>query len=324
MATNDPQLVHLDKMLSRISVGYTNNAMVGDRLFQTVRVNKQSDKYYVFRRRETFQTHDMRRTPGSQANELPPMTLSRETYFAQEDALVSVVPVEERENADPPLNPYNEETERLSEAILLGREDAIQSMVRDSSNYPASHVVTLSGTDQWNDYAGSDPKSDVKTGRQQIHNGGLLKEPNVMIAGYDVGIELEDHTQFIERIKYSERGVTTEAIIAQVLGIGNLIFAGVAHDDSNPAAAEASLSLLWGKDAILAYVPPRPGRRVPAFGYEFAWPYRNGQVMPTERWYDDDRVSDKVRTRRRYDLKFIAKDGSDLSIAGYLIKDAVA
>lgn len=324
MATNDPQLVHLDKMLSRISVGYTNNAMVGDRLFQTVRVSNQSDKYYVFGRRENFQTHDSRRTPGSSANELPPMTLSRESYFCQEDALVSVVPVEERENADPPLNPYQDETNRLSEAILLAREDQIQAMVRDADNYPASHVVTLSGTDQWNDYDNSDPKGDVKAARQQIHNGGLLKEPNIMVAGYDVGIALEDHPEFIERIKYSQPGVTTEQIISQVLGVGSLVFAGVARDTSSPAASEASLSLLWGKDAILAYVAPSPGRRVPAFGYEFVWPYRNGQVMPTERWYDDDRVSDKIRTRRRSDLKFIALDGDDNVIGGYLIKNAVA
>jgi len=40
--------VHIDQVLTQISIGYQNLGAVGDVLFPSVKVNKQSDKYYVF------------------------------------------------------------------------------------------------------------------------------------------------------------------------------------------------------------------------------------------------------------------------------------
>jgi hypothetical protein len=88
-------------------------------------------------------------------------------------------------------------------------------------------------------------------------------------------------------------------------------------------------SYLWGKDVLFAYVPPRPGLRVPAFAYEFVWGI-NGQAMQTMRWREEKRVSDVIRVRRRYDLKLVGVDNNPASgdfgkvVTGYLIKNAVA
>jgi hypothetical protein len=86
----------------------------------------------------------------------------------------------------------------------------------------------------------------------------------------------------------------------------------------------AAIGYLWGKDIVLAYVPPRAGQRVPAFGYEFVWRYPGGQTQIVDRWREQKRKSDLVRVSRRYDLRHIAKDATGKSIAGYLIKNAVA
>jgi len=73
----------------------------------------------------------------------------------------------------------------------------------------------------------------------------------------------------------------------------------------------------------MAYVPPRPGLRTPAFMYEFTWVYPTGARQVTERWRETRRKSDLIRVSRRYTHKFIAVDGSGDSFAGYLIKDAI-
>src|SRR4051812_33386882 len=123
MAYNDPQLLHLDSMLTNISAGWDNpQAFVASSLFPAVRVGKDSDKYYVYNRDTWGRVMDDIRTPGSEANELPPMTLSRDTYFIEEHALEDVVPDEELENADTPLSPSQDATERLTNTILLNRE----------------------------------------------------------------------------------------------------------------------------------------------------------------------------------------------------------
>jgi len=88
-------------------------------------------------------------------------------------------------------------------------------------------------------------------------------------------------------------------------------------------------SYLWGKDVLLAWVPPRPGIKIPAFGYEFVWSY-GGTPMITDRWREDKRASDLIRVRRRYDLKIVGYEINPASgdfqkcVTGYLIKGAIA
>lgn len=331
MAYADPKLQRLDRVLTGISVGYRNEEFVADVLAPAVRVNAQSDKYNVFDRRG-FNAMEGLRSPGARADEIPPREFSRDTYFAQEHALVDIVPREtgEEGNADAgDIDPLADSTEELTDMILLGREKALADLALDTTNYATGHSDTLGASEQWDEYGTSTPIADFKRARRVIHRA-ILREPNVAVLGYEVGSQLEDHPHFIERIKYSQRGVTTDEIIAEVTGVGRILRAGAMINGANIGQNEDN-DYLWGRDAVLAWVPPRPGRRIPAYAYEFVFPYSRGirgaggRDMPTERWYDQDHDADKIRVRRRYDLKHIAvdtvEDGN--SIAGFLFKDAV-
>jgi len=328
MAVYDPRgggNVHIDVALSQISLAYPNNGMVGDNLFNVVNVNKQSDKYYEFGR-EGWSVHpggDLR-APGTVANEIEGLLVSVNPYFAQEHSLQIPITDEERENADSPLSPDRDGVELVTSKLLLAREIAIKDMATTAANYPAAHTVTLAGAAQWNsaNYATSNPISDIRAGFRQIHSV-LFFEPNLAIIPYQVMTQLEDHPDFIERIKYSERGILTSEIIASILGVQTVIVPGMGFNSANPGQAQ-SLGYLWGKDVLLAYVPPRAGLKIPAYGYEFNWGYRGNRRMVTERWREEPRKSDLVRVSRRYDLKFIAVDSTGDSLAGYLIKAAVA
>jgi hypothetical protein len=332
MTYADPRLQRLDRVLTQVSVGYRNEAFVSDVLFPTVRVGSQSDLYNVFDRRG-FNTFEDIRAPGAKASEIPPRAFSRSPYFAQEHALVDIVPREtgEEGSADAgDIDALADATEELTDAILLGKEKAAADLALTTANYETGHFDTLSSGEQWNEYETSTPIADFKEARRVIHRA-ILREPNVVVLGFEVGAKLEDHPDFIERIKYSERGVTTDDIIAQVTGVGRIVRAGAMINGANVGQAEDN-DYLWGRDAVFAWVPARPGRRIPAYGYEFLFPYRRGvrgtggRDMPTERWYDEDHDSDKIRVRRRYDLKHIAVDTVDdnNAIAGFLYKDAVA
>jgi len=312
--------VHIDKVLTNISLGYPNNGMVGDILFPTVRVRKQSDLYYEFGR-EHWLPEDEYRAPGTPAVEIPGLEVSTNPYFAREYALAIPVTDEERQNADSPMSPDRDGTELVTNKLMLRREQRIQTLTQTAANYNAGHTTTLSGTDQWNDYTNSDPITDVKTGIRQIHSA-LFMEPNLAIIPYQVMSILEDHPQFIERIKYSQVGVLTADLIAALFGIGRIVVPGLGYNSGVPGGTE-TLGYLWGKDVSLHWVSS-PGMKKPNFGYEFNWRYSGGQEMVTERWRENSRKADIIRVSRRYDLKFISVDGSGLSIAGYLIKDAIA
>ncbi len=311
-----------DVVLTNISIGYPNKGFVGPVLFPQVPVAKQTNKYYVFGR-ELFGVDPSGdfRAPGTVANEIPGLAVSTDTYFAKEHALQIPVTDEERENVDSPLAPDRDGTELLTMKIWMAREVAMQTLATTAANYPAGNVVTLAGTTQWNDYANSDPIGVIRTGKRVV-NASLFMDPNTAIIPYQVMTQLEDHPDFIERIKYSERGVLTEEIIASILGIQKVVVPSLGLSSNNPGQTVA-LSYLWGKDVVLAYVPDRPGQKVPAYGYEFVWGY-GGRPQMVDRWREEPRASDLIRVRRRYDLKLTALDSNGKSIAGYVIKAAVA
>lgn len=306
--------VHVDQVLTQISIGWPNNGMVGDRLFPALNVQKQSDKYYTFGR-EGWLIEDDIRAPGAVAREVTGATVSTDTYFAIEHALQIYVTDEERRNADSPLAPDRDGTEIITSKIMLGRERIIQTMVTTAANYASGNTTTLSGTSQWNDYAVSDPIANLRTGKRAVH-AKIFLEPNLLLVPYTTMSILEDHPDFLERIKYSERAIFSPELLAAVLGFQSVIVPG-AGVNTAPLGQAESLAYLWGNDVLMAYVPSRPGLKIPAFGYEFVW---GGQVV--DRWRENPRKSDVIRVSRSYDHKMTALDAADKQIGGYLILDA--
>jgi hypothetical protein len=323
--------IHVDDVLTQISLGWPNNGLVGNLLFPQVTVRKQSDKYYVFGREAWLPESSDYRAPGSIANEIPGLAVSLDTYYAQEHALQTPVTDEERENVDSPMAPDRDGTELVTSKILLGREVAIRNLVTTAANYATGMSTTLVGAAQWSAYSTSDPILNIRTAVRAIH-AKVFMEPNVAIIPYLVMSFLEDHPDIIERIKYSERAILTPEIIASVLGLQRVIVPGVGIGSGPAGTAGSAISVgyLWNDDVVIAWVPPRAGLRIPAFGYEFVWGYGGGRDQIADRWREEQRKSDLIRVSRRYDLKLVgveinpASGDFGKSITGYLIKDVLA
>lgn len=320
----DPQLIHVDKVLTQISVSYKNRAYIGDVLFPAVPVDFQSDKYLVEDKNYAMTVIEDLRAPNSNTPEVPPMTLSRDSYFAEEHSLKDWVPVEENANQDPSFNVMGRAAERVADWIQFNREDAIQTMARTASNYATGNTVTLSGTSQWSDYTNSNPISDLKVARDQVWFQSFHM-PNVAILGYDVATKLEDHPAFLNRMKTGFATNNALGAVGELTGIPRLIRAG-APKNTAALGLTPTFAYMWGKDVVVAFVPDSPARDMPAYGYEFVWRGPEGQVQPADRWFDNDRKSWAVRSTRRYDLKFVAVDAvaTGKATAGYLIKNAIA
>jgi hypothetical protein len=321
---------HIDAILTNISLGFPNQGLVGEKLFPVVSVKKQSDKYYIFGREAWLPETTDYRAPGTEANEIPGYTVSQDTYYAQEHALQMAIPDEERQNVDNAFSPDRDATELITSKILLAREVKMQTMVTTTANYASGLSTTLAGTTQWSDYVNSNPILDWRTGMRAV-NAKCFMDPNIGVIPYQVMSILEDHPDIIERIKYSERAILTPDIISAVFGMSNIIVPGVGIGTGGVGVLGNAVTAgyLWGKDVVMAWVPPRPGLRIPAFAYEFAWNYQGGGVMVTDRWREENRKSDLIRTSRRYDLKMVGNEINPASgdfgksVTGYVIKAAV-
>jgi hypothetical protein len=245
-----------------------------------VPVQKQSNKYYIFQGREGWYPElDDARAPGTEANEVPGLTVSLGSYYAQEHALQIAVTDEERENADSPLSPDVDGTEMLASRIALGKEFRIYTMVTTAANYNAALTQALSGAAaggygaQW-DLASTTPVKDIRTSMRQVHKLAFL-QPNQAIIPYKVMSALEDNQDLINRIQYVERAILTPDLVASLLSLDNVVVPGFGIATNNPGQTLA-LSYLWNIEVLFAYAPPRPGLKVPAFAYQFTWGFAGG------------------------------------------------
>jgi hypothetical protein len=306
--------VHVDEVLTNISLGWPQLGLVGEGLFPAVPVAKQSNKYNVFGREGWLPEQDYR-APGTVANEIPGLKLSKDTYYAQEHSLQIPVTDEERENVDSPLAPDRDGTELVTAKIIMGREKAMYNFVSTAANYASGHSLTLSGTSQWSDFTNSDPIAAVRGAIRTVHS-------KIFMLPYSVYSILQDHPKLLARIQYAQKALITSDLMSELFGIERIIVPGVGIGSGNPGQT-MTVSYLWGKDVIIAWVPPRAGQKIPAFGYEFVWGY-GGRNQVVDRWREDPRKSDLIRCSRRYDLKMVGVDNTGLAVAGYIFKAAVA
>ncbi len=307
--------VHIDAALTNVSVAYRNPDYIADVIAPQVAVRKQSDKYYIYdAERERFRQSNDRRAPGAEADEVD-FALSTDSYYCEDHALESVIPDEERENADPVIQPDIDRTEFLMDKIDLNKEIVLATRIRTGSDIPGE---TLSGTDQWSDYTNSDPVSAVE-GQKGTIQQEVQVLPNTLVLPYEVYQKVRLHPKVIEKVQYVKLGVVGPDVLAQLFDVDRVL---VAKAFKNVAARgqAASLEYVWGKDAFLCYMPARPALKQTALAYTFVWTVAPGSVngRVVEVWRENRRKADMIRVQKYYDQKIIAAG------ACYLWKDAVA
>jgi len=294
--------VHTSAALAELSILFGQNKYVSDQLAPVLPVKKQSDTYYIIDvLREDLRQSDVARAPGTPAKDVD-YAITTDTYTCKDHALGGVVSDEERENADVALQPEIDKTEFITGKILLDKEIRLQAaLVASVANTAAAAAV-------WSDYTTGDPVANVRTAKQSIMDD-VLEAPNVMVIDWKTWTALRDHPDIVERIKYNQTpgtpAVATTSAVAQVFDLEQILVSKCFKNTALHGAA-ATTSAVWGTDAWLAYVAPRPGLRVLTAAMTFEWSVAGGRGTIVEKWRDDKVKGDRIRIQRYYDQKVIS------------------
>ncbi len=302
-----PRDVVVDPVLSNVSIGYKNEQYIAEQIFPVMPVKKQQGKYYVYDK-AMWRQNNTRRAPGSGANTVE-YGLSTASFYAEDHALKEKVPFEIIDQADAALKPEMDATENVTEMLMVDAEIALATLMVSGAGLTQS--TTLSGTSQWSDYTNSDPLGDVTTGVQTVQKA-IGRKPNTLVLGQETFDTLVEHPDIVEKIKYSQLGVTTEDLLARVFHV-NKVLVGSAIKNSSIEGASDDLGYIWGKHAWLIYIAPTKRLKQPTFGWTFT--YENRKVR---KWDDVDKQSRFIRTNWNYVQKLVA------GAAAYLIKNATA
>lgn len=308
--------VHVNRPLTMVSVAYmqSQDAFIADKVFPVIPVDKQSDLYFVYTKNDWFRDEAKPRAAGTESAGSGYNT-STDSYKCDVVALHKDIPDQVRANEDAPLNSDRDATEFVTNRLLLRRE------IQWASDYFASGVWGTDSTpaNLWSDYVASDPIADIRTGKRTVKvNTGF--EPNTLVLGYDVFIKLQDHPDIVDRYKYTQSEVITEAMLAKLFGVQKVLVAGGVKA-TNVEGETAAYSFIHGKHALLCYTAPRPSLLQPSAGYIFSWKgvsQGNGVTVGTKKFRMDHLESDRVESQIAFDNKVVATD------LGYFFASAVS
>jgi hypothetical protein len=300
----------VDKLLTQFSIAYRNGQYISDRIMPTLKVKERTGKFAKYGKDNLRLEDFIDRAPGARARSFD-YTVSQGSYVCTEKALEKIVPDELVLNSDDPYDPMRDATMFCVDKIWLHQENALAGTMADTS--VITQNTTLSGTDQWSDFANSDPFDDITTARNTIKQNTAM-HPNVAVFGYQTWEKFIHHPDVVDRIKYV--GMidmnSVKRAVAQLLEVEEVLVGDAVKNSANEGQTD-SLGYVWGKHFWLLVRPSRPGLMTASFGYTI-----KDMDRVVDRYREDSRVGDVVRVRDSYDQTLV-----DDTLA-YLIKNAVA
>ena len=169
------------------------------------------------------------------------------------------------------------------------------------------------GAGYW-DSANGNPVADVAKIRSQVKAKTGLK-PNKMVVTDNVHNGLMNNAVVLDRIKYTQRGIVTEDILAALFGVDEYLVAGAVFNSAQEGTT-AVMGYMASNTFLLAYAPKTPGLKRPSAGYIFQWTGKYGaEAMGTrvKKFRMEPIQSDRVEVEMGFQM---AQTGRDLAVLG--------
>ena len=323
-----PSAVHIDQPLTNLTLAYAQSQenFIADKVFPTVGVSKQSDKYYIYDRANMNRTGDVAKlAPRTEVNRIG-MTLSTSSYFADVYGLGMDFDEQTLANEDAMLDIRSAGAETLAMRLMIHREEQFATNFFSTGVWGTDN--TLSGTSQWSDYTNSTPIQDVTAARRavQLASGGF--KPNTMVVGKEVRDKLINHPDILARLNggatVTNTALITDAKLAEIFEVENFYIMEAVKNSSVEGVAESN-AFIGGKHALLVHGPAAGGLMTPMAGATFAWNNLSGvnNLGVTVESFSDDalkrqQVAEHIQVKMSYDMKVT---GADL---GYFFDTVVA
>lgn len=287
MAQPDVADVHVNTLLTRVSIGYKPQGFFAAKLFPMIPVDKQTDIYVKYNK--SFWARDtgaagaaptgaaqaVRRAPGTRARTVGYTVDTTNTYRCVNYALGMEIPFELRQNADSVFNLDQNANSLLNSLLNLRFDREVAADMIVSGGWGS-----LTVSNKWNDYSASTPMEDVRAGLQTIRRGTLGMSTGggiKMLVGALVDQRLKDHPDITDRFKYgadsANPAIITNKLLAQLFEVdsyevANSVFTA---DEEGTAEASATYSDVVTDDVLIYWTPPAGELMAPSAGYLFNW-----------------------------------------------------
>lgn len=270
-----PGQLHIDHYLTNISVAWAQDQanFIATKVFPTVPVNNQSDKYAIYDKGSFYRDEYKPRPLGDRPSQTG-YKVTQGQYFCEEYGLEHKVDDRVRRNADEPLDP-----DRAAMRLLTG-----QGLIRADRLWATQFFTTGVWNEDWTgeasgpsgqqflqfDQADSDPIEFFDERREAI-GGATGFWPNTLVLGPACYRGLKNNPLILDRIKFTQRGVISQELLATLLEVDQVLVARGVYNTAHEGQADNVQFIVDSKSALLVYAAPSPSLDTPTGGYTFAW-----------------------------------------------------
>lgn len=319
--------VHVNRPLSNVMTVYTQEegAFVCNQVFPTVPVQKRSDLWFSIPKDAWFRGSATLRAPGTETAGITYDVNPNNVYFCRDYGVHTDLSDQVRANFDSPLAADQASMRLVARSLLVTRElqfmqTYMQPNIWSGMNAPSTPAGTNvdynvgagrtagGGYGFW-DTANSDPIKDIRLAQTTVQSKtGYI--PKTLTLTKDVFDAVCNNPVVLDRIKYTQRGVITQDLLASLFQVDKLLVAQAVLNSSQEGRL-ANMGFMVSNCWLLTYAPPSPSITDASAGYIFSW---NGflgggaltAVMKTYRM--EHLESDRYEGQMAYDMKQVATD----------------
>lgn len=303
----------VDPVLTTLSIGFKNERFLWDQIAPPAEQSEKSGTFFIYDREFWF-----RRQNGAERSPQGPYLrvgygVSSATYNTFEIGFEKSTgdPIKAASQTPDSLETLN--TQFLTNLIQLELEKRIADAAFVTGVWGTSN--TLTGTDQWSDFANSDPIADADTAIRTIRRNTGAK-PNVLFVGLLGWEKLKEHPLILDKYKHSQVGVMTPELVAAVLDIDELVV-GDSVENTGDEGQSFSGADIWTDNALFL-VRNNPALGVANGAYTFMWNERGNIPWAVESYREEGIRSDVDRIFTHIDPQIVSAQH------GYLYLDLVA
>lgn len=326
--------VHVNRPLTSISIAYAQDAdkFIASRVFPSVPVEKQSDRYFFYDKGDWLRNDVRKRGPNTESAGGGFRVDNTPTYFAETYAVHKDIDDQLRANVDDPLNIERDATLWVTQQLLQKRD------IEWASNFFSDGIWGIDDEGKASspsageflqfDQAASAPIVDM---RDRIVNQAAETgyKVNIAVIGARVWKVLSDHEDFLERIKYTQGpAIVTPRLLAQVLELDDVMISWAVLNSGAAKAGEYGeggstsddIDFIFPDAVGMFYRPASAGLLQPSAGYTFSWTgflAAGPQGNRIRSFRMEHLASDRIEGEMAFDMKVISSD------LGIFMKDAV-
>jgi hypothetical protein len=261
-----PSTVHIDEVMTNMSVMYANDELIGDRIMPVIfNSGKLSAIYFAYDRRDRTAYPDDTMSDRGDPAELN-QNRTTTTIGLTPRSLKEYLDWYTIQNQSAPLNEIVDVVENVLYGLKFRQELRVITASTTAANF-GSNTLAVAAGDRWDSATGGDPGAVVDAAMAATWSGS---GPGKWVAQTSLNVHnvLKRHPKILDRFKTTGGApmMATRQMLAEYFEVDEYVV-GKARNDTANIGQTASYSRMWPDTFGIYRVSDRPGVRNAAFGY---------------------------------------------------------